>query len=81
MEQQAAASLLQASSSRRTGSLTNTLRGLTMRGSGSGGAASQGMGVGGEAEGGSAVATPAPEKATKSVAAHDGGCFTCAFDR
>lgn len=86
MEQQAAASLQQApssSSSRRTSSLTNTLRGLTMRASGSGAAAGQGAGVGlgGELEGGSAAATPMPEKATKSVSAHDGGCFTCAFDR
>ena len=74
------------SSNRRT-SFTDTLRGLTKRGSGPGAAAGRGGGAGGhdegEAEGSTAAAaaTPVPEKATKSVAAHDGGCFTCAFDR
>lgn len=57
-----------------------------MRSSGSGAAAGRGGGAGGHGEGegasaAAAVATPVPEKATKSVAAHDGGCFTCAFDR
>ena len=28
-----------------------------------------------------AAVTPVPSKALKSVPAHDGGCFTCAFDR
>ena len=58
-----------------------------MRASGPGAAAGRGGGAGGQAEdevqgaSAAAAATPVPEKATKSVAAHDGGCFTCAFDR
>lgn len=35
--------------------------------------------TGGEA--GPSAATPVPEKAIKSLPAHNGGCFTCAFDR
>ena len=75
--QQSAKSLRHTSSNLRTASLTDTLRGMTIRGSGSGGAGGGGAGV----EGAAAVTIPVPDKATKSVAAHDGGCFTCAFDR
>ena len=78
--QQTVSSLQPTSSSRRT-SLTDTLRGLTMRNSGPGASGGQGGVLGGAGDGASASATPVPEMATKSVAAHAGGCFTCAFDR
>lgn len=90
IEQQAAQQAQQTATPQRTTSgrrLTDTLRGLTMRSGGSGAAAGRGVGAGGQVEGegasaaAAAVTTPVPEKATKSVAAHDGGCFTCAFDR
>ena len=67
--QQSANSLKHTSSILRSPSLTGALKGLSMR-AGRGGA-----------EGGPSAATPMPDKATKSVPAHDGGCFTCAFDR
>ncbi len=68
--QQSANSLRHTSSILRTPSLSGALRGMRIRGGETG--------VEGAA---SAAATPVPEKATKSVPAHDGGCFTCAFDR
>lgn len=52
-----------------------------MRNSGPGASGGQGGVLGGAGDGASAAATPVPEMATKSVAAHAGGCFTCAFDR
>ncbi len=67
--QQSANSLRHTSSILRTPSLSGALRGMRIRGGETGG------------EGAPAAATPVPEKATKSVPAHDGGCFTCAFDR
>ncbi|DBA79590.1 TPA: hypothetical protein ACH3X1_008277 [Trebouxia sp. C0004] len=68
--QQSANSLRHTSSILRTPSLSGALRGMRIRGGETGG------------EGAApAAATPVPEKATKSVPAHDGGCFTCAFDR
>ena len=68
--QQSANSLRHTSSILRTPSLSGALRGMRIRGGETG------------AEGAApAPATPVPEKATKSVPAHDGGCFTCAFDR
>ncbi len=68
--QQSANTLRQTSSILRTPSLSGALRGMRIRGGETGG------------EGAApAAATPVPEKATKSVPAHDGGCFTCAFDR
>ena len=93
IEQQAQQQAQQTTTPQRTTSgrrLTDTLRGFTMRVSGPGAAAGRGPGslglVEAEAESASAAAaaaaaTPVPEKATKSIAAHDGGCFTCAFDR
>ena len=80
--QQSAKALRHTSSNLRTASLSNTLKGLTMRG-GSKGVRGQdsGEGLGDEVASSSAAATPVPDKVTKTVSAHDGGCFTCAFDR
>lgn len=90
IEQQAQQQAQQSTTPQRITSgrrLTDTLRGFTMRVSGPGAAAGRGAGALGlveaepESASAAAAATPVPEKATKSVAAHDGGCFTCAFDR
>ena len=67
--QQSANSLRHTSSILRTPSLSGALRGMRIRGETGGEGATP------------AAATPVPEKATKSVPAHDGGCFTFAFDR
>ncbi|DBA83439.1 hypothetical protein WJX79_006327 [Trebouxia sp. C0005] len=68
--QQSANSMRHTSSILRTPSLSGALRGMRIRGAETGGEVAA-----------PAAATPVPEKATKSVPAHDGGCFTCAFDR
>ena len=67
--QQSANSLRHTSSILRTPSLSGALKGLRMKAGGAG------------EEAGPSAATVVPEKANKSIPAHDGGCFTCAFDR
>lgn len=67
--QQSANSLRHTSSILRTPGLSGALKGLRMKAGGAG------------EEAGPSAATVVPEKANKSIPAHDGGCFTCAFDR